>query len=296
MPFSVHNGDVRIDLTSDHGPKKSWYFTSEQVRQVEGKFFLRIREGSHKVKRLLTSKIEATAKQNAYDTSLSRIDVIQQLQDVVRKEYKEIVPYIKEKELGGGGDVGATRYRSDLKSSKKKKLTMPDVMSITTPKVEHVEGITMNVLPDLRKLYIEIVPENISYLTDAICAQSAAGGVAKPPYKRQPPYKRRRTDNGSVVVKDNGNQDGVNEDNNREDGRDSNDTNGNDSRESADDNDIVDDDVCEDVAGKDGDNIMNENREIGSSPESTVERPKDTTIKSGNMRQSSLLDLFNNAA
>jgi hypothetical protein len=274
MSFSVHHGDVRIDLApaSERDSAKSWYMATQHVKQVEGKHFLHIREGNAKIKRLLTSKLGTTAKQNAYDTSLSRIDVIQQIKDALVKACKDTVQSY--------GDGGATRYRSDTKRAKKKKLLMPDVMPITTPKVEHVEGITMNALPNLRKLYIELLPENLSYLTDAICAQSEAGGVDKTPYKRP------RTDNGD--------QDGVNnEDDNRDDGKNSNDADDNDSRESSVDNDIVDGDVSEDAADKDRDN---DTRESETSPESIVERPEASVIKSGNMRQSNLFELFSKAA
>ena len=182
----VHHGAVRIDLKEKDKkyPAQHRYFGKEHFKEVDGEVFWCVATKQGKRKRLINATTGIKHDQKKYIGTMKRTAVVDKLRELITQAYKNA--------------LGAKTCRHDKGKTRKNKLLFPENLTIQAPPIEDIDGVSMNVLCTPKALFIELVPENLSYIVDSIVAQLASGGVDKPPKPISKLFRKARDDDGNL--------------------------------------------------------------------------------------------------
>ena len=167
--YTCKRGAVEVELADADGNESHWFIKADAIKVVDDKLFWNVITWHNATRRILTHRIRDKNPTKLYKI-ISRTDVIEQLGSLKRDELRRIA--------SGGKKSQAKRWRP-LKSWTKNVLMMPEYVSITTPDIEGVTGIEVNVLSKNKSLWVELTHESLMYITKAMAAQIDAGGVDK---------------------------------------------------------------------------------------------------------------------
>jgi hypothetical protein len=168
--FAFTHGAVCVSHKAADGKLKWRFLHHKQIRKTEdGTVFIQMNMRYSNIQRLLTSSLKVDPKK--VWNAIANTDVLDQLGKLKTDAVQHMIE--------GDANSDAKRFRADRKSYTKNRLNVPEYITITAPRVEHVDSVDMRVLSDRRSkcIYVEMQDANLKYMRDAIAAQYSAGGV-----------------------------------------------------------------------------------------------------------------------
>jgi len=169
--FTFKFGTVEVVLTDANGEETKWFIPSEFIKMVEGTAFWNLRTHKGAANRLLTTYVEDKDPSRLYRT-LSRTNVVEQIASAKTRAKQEIIS-------DGKFDAHDNSRWRMKKRFTKNLLTIPEVIDVHVPTIAGVEGIDMQALSMHKGLWIELTHGNLMYITKAMAAQVAEGGIDK---------------------------------------------------------------------------------------------------------------------
>ena len=205
---SIHNADHEEPLCNDmfaivsgativktvkgvHNSKSSrwWCFAPSEVKTVDDRQFIHVAAVKSSMRAFLTHMCDPIGKDRVPAQMLAKTDVIETLLALKNS--------LRLRLLGASTDSKGRMKPCRTKDMKKKKLELPEFDTIVVPDFGDVKGgLGMQVLltPVRGKgasgIWVELKPENLQYMCEAVADQYRSGGSAE---KEQAKAKRKST-------------------------------------------------------------------------------------------------------